>query len=130
MVQLSVDRSLLRYVDGLLQACPPGSSGNGTRLREPAELLAEHATAAAVAAAALAYLELLRRGDVTTDMWGLPGGEADPVKLKIPASSVLGQISQAFSGALHGCAIIGGGSDADGWIPTVASPKSLLKIET
>ncbi|EPT30088.1 hypothetical protein TGME49_203800 [Toxoplasma gondii ME49] len=75
LVQLSVSRSFLHYVGGLLQPCGSGFSPTSLHPRPNGESLAQHATVAAIAAAALAYLELLLQGEVPQGIEGLEGGE-------------------------------------------------------
>ncbi|KEP64907.1 UNVERIFIED_CONTAM: hypothetical protein HHA_203800 [Hammondia hammondi] len=75
LVQLSVSRCFLHYVGGLLQPCGSGFSPTSLHPRPNGESLAQHATVAAIAAAALAYLELLLQGEVPQGIEGLEGGE-------------------------------------------------------
>ncbi|CBZ52339.1 conserved hypothetical protein [Neospora caninum Liverpool] len=86
LVQLSVSRCFLHYVGGLLQPCSSGFSPAFVHPDAQGDSLAHHATVAAIAAAALAYLELLLQGEVPQGIEGLEGGEeSDLAGSSLPA---------------------------------------------
>ncbi|PFH34519.1 hypothetical protein BESB_065510 [Besnoitia besnoiti] len=75
LVQLSVSRCLLQYAGGFLQPCASRLAAAWQNQHTPRDPMVLHATVAATAAAALAYLELLLQGEIPEGIEGLEGGE-------------------------------------------------------